>query len=113
MYVATSLGGGEIPRTLTIDGEQRTLLADTLRFSLDGLSTRSEVVGMTYNTIARRNTTLKYHVDGTKLMFIIDCPPNAQCAGPTEGIIDESQVILPYSIYFGPKGGDLVLTRVQ
>ena len=113
IYVAISLGGGAIPRTVTLDGEQRTLLADTLRFFSDGSSVRTQVLRLPGDVISRYTTTLKYQVDGTKLMFILNCPPNALCAGPQEGIIVESRITFPYSTFFGPQAGVLVLTRVE
>lgn len=118
LYVATSVGGESLPRTMAFIDVTVTLVADTLRFSSDGSVTRKTVIRTVVGNlpqetfVSRAEAEGVYSIDGIRLTMGPKCGINELCAGWAGGTIIPSRVTLAYSA-LGDKAGELVLTRVE
>jgi hypothetical protein len=108
-YALESVNGAPIPATAAEGGGQRyILLADTLRFSRDGVVERSVVfrhLSTTFSpsdSVYRVNGTFRYTVRTGHLTVgnTKPCPPNANCIGFEEGIITPSEAIVRARLYW-------------
>jgi len=108
-YALESVNGVPVPATAAEGGGQRyILLADTLRFSRDGVVARSLVyrhISTTFapsDTVYQSRMTFPYTVSGERLTvgYTDPCPANANCIGFDEGIITESQAIVRGRIFW-------------
>ena len=104
-----SVNGARVPATAAEGGGQRyVLLADTLRFSRDGIVARSLVYRHFSSTFVPRDTvyqyrmTLPYTVTGERLTigYVQPGPPNANCVGFEEGTITESRATVLGRLYW-------------
>lgn len=118
VYVASSIMGSGLPATIRHGTDKDILLADTLKFSNDGMvyislafrrvSTTSSPADTVYRVQMRR----PYVIDGTRVTIGMErCPINALCMGPEIGEIDSSGAQLRSA--FWPEGAKIHFRRVS
>jgi hypothetical protein len=101
LYVLQTINGLRLPATAAQgDGQQYVVLADSLRFDVNGMVTRSYTqrwISSTpplIDTIYSSTLVLPYSIDGKAITigYRQGCGPLANCIGYEEGFIDASTV---------------------
>ena len=107
-FIARTVNGNALPATAyKAAGDEFILIADTLRFSVDGTVKRSMafrriIVGLaSADNVFTHHLTLIYSRTGDRLFIGPKCPPNADCVPGEFADFKQSTIELAGSVFWG------------